>query len=353
MSSVTIGILIVFTGRPCRLGSECNKAPTASANRWVSADTLGRRPKSNDLKQLESKTWEAVSRILLFLLLSSTAVPLLFLLLVVSGLLPTQKSKWVKLLMLMIGDRWTSVDLSGSTEDLRGPQWRTSVDLRGPQWISVDLRGLQWISEDLNGSQRTSVDLSGPQWTWNWATGSEIHLFGCRGRSLGFQWLCLLLAGRFGPLALLLFHRERRVARGTWALAVFERVWRDRRSRFSSVRGGTRLTAPLGADVLVPFSSFFRLASTLISRSLTVWSWKRSGTRADIWALLTEGSGRRMAVESQCVMYWLSSGLCDPSLPSSLWTDPAVCPCLSSPAPSLGSWTGKLNCRWCGAASTI
>lgn len=256
---------------------------------------------------------------------------------------------------------WTPANTEKQVSEAFDAHDRGSVDLGGPQWTSVDpLRisedlngGPQWISEDLNGSQWTSVDLSGPQWTWNWATGSEIHLFGCRGRSLGFQRLCLLLAGRFGPLALLLFHRERRVARGTRALAVFERVWRDRRSRFSSVRGGTRLTAPLGADVLVPFSSFFRLASTLISRSLTVWSWKRSGARADIWALLTEGSGRRTAVESQCVMYWLSSDLCDPSLPSSLWTDPAVCPCLSSPAPSLGSWTGKLNCRWCGAASTI
>lgn len=131
-----------------------------------------------------SKTWEAVSRILLFLLLSSTAVPLLFLLLVVSGLLPTQKSKWVKLLMLMIGDRWTSEDLSGPqwiSVDLRETQW-ISVDLRGPQWTSEDLNGSQWISEnlsgpqriseDLSGSQRISVDLSGPQWTWNWATDS-------------------------------------------------------------------------------------------------------------------------------------------------------------------------------------
>lgn len=143
----------------------------------------------------------------------------------------------------------------------------------------MDLRETQWILEDLRGPQRTSVDL---ELSDRLPAGSEIHLFGCRGRSLGFQRLGLLLAGRFGPLALLLFHRERGVARGTRALAVFERVWRDRRSRFSSMRGGTRLTAPLGADVLVPFSSFFRLASTLISRSLTVWSWKRSGARADI-----------------------------------------------------------------------
>lgn len=133
-----------------------------------------------------SRTWEAVLRILLFLLLSAAAVPLLFLLLVMSGLLPTQKSQWVKLLMLR--------------------------------------------------DHRTSDDLGWPRWTEG--RGSEIHLFGCRGHSFRFHRLGLLLAGGFGSLALLLLHGERRVARGTRALAVFEGVWRDRRSRVSSVPGG-------------------------------------------------------------------------------------------------------------------
>lgn len=135
-------------------------------------------------------------------------------------------------------------------------------------------------SVGINRAQRISVDR---ELSHRLPAGSEIHLFGRGGRSLGFQRLRLLLARGFGSLALLLFHRERRVARGTRALAVLERVWRGRgRSRVSGVQRGTRLTVSSGVSVLVPFSSFFRLASTLISRSLTVWSCKRSGARADI-----------------------------------------------------------------------
>ena len=56
---------------------------------------------------------------------------------------------------------------------------------------------------------------------------------------------------------------------------------------------------------------------------------------------------------SGLVKYWLFSCLCDPFLPSSLWIGLVCCLNLSSPSPSLCSWTGQLNCRWCGAAKTF
>lgn len=56
---------------------------------------------------------------------------------------------------------------------------------------------------------------------------------------------------------------------------------------------------------------------------------------------------------SGLVKYWLFSFLSDPSLPSSLWIGLVCRLNLSSPSPSLCSWTGLLNCSWRGAAKII
>lgn len=102
---------------------------------------------------------------------------------------------------------------------------------------------------------------------------SLADLFASRGRPLRFHRLCLLFTGRLGSFALFLLNWQWRVTGGTCAFAVFGGIWKGKLQLFFFHMMDLPTSDSKGhKHLLVPFSSFLRLDSWLVSRSLTAWS---------------------------------------------------------------------------------